>query len=203
MNVTLDNQSKTSKYDLATRRLHALMALGIVAQLALSLVMQAPEPGAAVPVWGARAFEAHEWLGLSLLVLLATHWLWIISGHARAGFGHVFPWFSARRVRAVYDELRAVLRLRFSSGKQLSPLAGAIHGLGLLTALGLAASGTVIFFGLAETGEMTAWAAASAEVHKVLGTTMWVYISGHVGMAVVHSLRGHAVIGEMFRVKGQ
>ena len=53
-----------------------------------------------------------------------------------------------------------------------APLAGAVHGLGLLLVSGMAAAGTVIFFGMGPHGSMTRFVAVVRELHMFASGSM-------------------------------
>lgn len=189
------------RYDKLTRWLHAGIALGIVLQLLSSLVMEVPKPGDARSALASAVFEAHETVGIGVLALLLTRWLWQLSGHAANGLGQLFPWFSRQRRAAVLGELQRLARLRFKEIPESGALAGGVHGLGLVLAAAMALSGTVIFFGMGEDGTTPAAVAALKEVHSFLATFMWIYLIGHGAMAAVHQWLGHRTLSEMFRLR--
>ena len=83
------------RYDRVTRLLHAGIALGVLAQLVLSLAMEAPDDQDEVMASGLplQLFFAHEYIGMALLALLLLHWLWSVSGHVSGGLGISFPGF--------------------------------------------------------------------------------------------------------------
>ena len=184
-----------------TRWLHAGIALGITAQLGLSLVMEAPDDQDEVLASGLplQLFEAHENTGMALLALLVLHWLWSLSGHVEDGFGHLFPWFSKERMGKVTNEAREALKFKVSDPDVNNALAGAVHGLGLLAATGMAVTGAVIFFNLTvKTGHMTKLGETFHSIHGAIAPLMWAYLIGHVAVAVIHKRMGHTNVKEMF-----
>ena len=121
------------RYDRPTRWLHACIALGVAAQLGLSLVMNAPDDKDEVLASGLllQLFHAHELIGFILIAPLLLHWVWSLSGHVQGGFGHLFPWFSRDRIVSVRNELSEILKFKLADPEKNNALAGAIHGLGL------------------------------------------------------------------------
>lgn len=189
------------KYDRMTRWLHAGIALGVTAQLGLSLVMQAPDDQDEVLASGLplQLFEAHENIGMALLALLALHWLWSLSGHIQDGFAHLFPWFSKQRMDKVMADIDQVIKLKMPDPEISNALAGAVHGLGLLAATGMAATGAVIFFNLnLITGHMTELGETFHNMHGVIALLMWAYLIGHIAVAIMHKRMGHTNVKEMF-----
>jgi cytochrome b561 len=188
------------RYDRVTRWLHAGIALGITAQLGLSLFMHAPDDKHSEPVTGLplQLFEIHEITGLALLGVLLAHWLWSVSGHVQGGLRHLFPWFDEAHLDAVKRDIRGALALRPGDPATHNALAGAVHGLGLLLATAMAASGTVIYFNLSASGHLSALAEVFLALHSLLAPVVWVYLAGHVAMAAIHKWQGHAAIREIF-----
>jgi cytochrome b561 len=192
------------KYDRITRWLHAGIALGVVVQLFCSLFMDVPAPGRPLPQAGYRLFLIHRWSGITVVSLVILHWLWSLSGHVAGGWGHLFPWFSGPRMQRLVSDIKDVpkwLQGEFPDQQEETiALAGAIHGLGLLTVSAMALSGAVIFFGMGPDGSMSRLVALVRQGHMYMGNVMWVYFLGHVGIAVLHQARGERLITHMFNL---
>ena len=191
-------------YDRITRWLHAGIALAVVIQLVSSQVMAVPQPGQLLNQGETTLFSVHRWSGICVLSLLALHWLWGLAGHVAYGWGHLFPWFSGTRLRRLLSALKAMpdwLRGRLSGeSRETIPLAGAVHGLGLVVATGMALTGSTIFFGMAPDGSMNGFIEVVREIHGFIANFIWAYFVGHVGMAVLHQLRGESLISNMFNL---
>lgn len=189
------------RHDLTTRWLHAGIALGVTTQLGLSMLMDAPDDKDEVLASGLPLlfFKVHEKIGMALLALLILHWLWSVSGHVQDGLGHLFPWFSKERMGKVVDEARETFKFKLPDPEVSNSLAGAVHGLGLLAATGMATTGTVIFFNLnVETGHMTSLGESFHIIHGTIAPLMWAYLIGHFAVAVIHKRMGHTNVKEMF-----
>ena len=76
----------------------------------------------------------------------------------------------------------------------LDALAGAVHGLGLLAATGMALSGATYFF-TERSSPVHRLALAS---HHLIANLMWAYVIGHVSLALIHRLRGDDIFARMF-----
>ena len=116
-----------------TRLLHMLLAAAIIAQLGLSLGMQAPGRGRP----GDALFEIHEKSGLAALAILIIFWGWSLVRRGETRFSLLFPWFDRQRRRAFAADLIAHFRVLRGGAVPLTegkPFASAIHGLGLLIA---------------------------------------------------------------------
>lgn len=187
------------RYDPVTRLLHLCIAVGVSVQMLVSLVMVHPKPGRAANQW----FELHETLGLALLGVLVAHWLWSLGrSAARAEPMGLFPWFSRTRMAELGADIREtsayLMRLRLPEGEKARPLPAAIQGLGLLLALVLAATGAVLFIGMAPDGRMSAPVHAVKEVHEALAPLMWAYLVVHPALGVLHQLAGHRTLDRVF-----
>ena len=191
-------------YDRITRWLHAGIALAVVAQLASSQVMAVPQPGQLVNQAESTLFSVHRWSGICVLGLLALHWLWSLAGHVPYGWGHLFPWFSVTRLRKLLSALKAMpawlLGKLPAESDETIPLAGAVHGLGLVVATAMALTGSLIFFGMPSQGSMSGYIGVVREIHGFIANFIWAYFVGHVGMAVLHQLRGESLISNMFNL---
>ncbi len=139
-----------------------------------------------------------------ILGVLVAHWLWSLARPGRRPFALLMPWFSGERRRAVWSDLKAHLvharqgRLPPDEGEP-APLAGAVHGAGLLVATLLGGSGVVLLAvdpGMASRG----WAHMLKEFHEAVAPLMWGYLVAHAAMAVLHRLAGHPGVGAMVRV---
>ena len=145
-----------------------------------------------------QLFQAHELIGFFLLALILLHWLWSLSGHVQGGFGHLFPWFSKERINAIRSELRDALKLKLPDPEKNNALAGAVHGLGLLAATAMAATGAVIFFNLSDSGHMTRLGETFHNIHGFIAPLMWAYFIGHFAISIIHKKMGRKNVKDMF-----
>lgn len=175
-----------------TKFLHLLVAAAVVHQLLISLVMTKPGPGRP----GDSLFELHEWVGLATLGVLLIFFLWVLVRRRETTVSMLYPWFSGRRLRALRMDLKAHLA-RLKGGRilltQEAPLASAVHGLGLLLVLVMAATGAGGYF--------IASARPLLSIHETLGPLVWAYLVGHAGLALLHQLAGHPVLQSMFDLR--
>jgi len=184
---------------LTTRVLHAALAAAIVHQLVTSFFMEEPKPGGQT---GNLAFDFHETVGLVSLGLLALFWLWAMLRRREEGLSALFPWFSAERRRRVLADIAAYfgsfVRLRLPPPTAETPLASAIHGLGLLVATAMAVTGAIVYALMGTDGSLAGAGHFVLELHEAFASLMWAYLIGHAGIAVVHDIVGHRVLGRMF-----
>jgi hypothetical protein len=182
-----------------TRLLHILSLAIVIDQLVSSLFMERPLPGDD-PEW---PYLLHVWSGTAGLQILLCFWIWVFLRDAReTRFTEFFPWFSPRRLRAIFLEIDTTLGMLLKSripSFDLPAIAASVHGAGLMLATALAASGAAWCFLFAGTpyGRMVLM------FHKLAGNLMWVYLIGHVTMGALHQLSGDPVISRMFWLKAR
>lgn len=205
-------------YPQAIRILHSLLALSMLAQLAVGELMDVPgaagEPEEArlgiVPAAYAHAghadvivpvtagFEAHECLGLVIAGLLLARLLLAFSSLPETGWRNLFPWLSASGRAALLAEAGAQaggwMRGRLAPPEEGETVARSVHGLMLLTALGIAAAGVVLFFGWNEHGHQTALIEAVGEVHETLVGLFEALLAAHILAVILHQMQGHNIL---------
>lgn len=187
------------KYDPLTKILHAGIALGVSLQMLTSLVMIYPKPGRLPNQW----YEVHEWVGIALLGIVSIHWLWAVGRTLVRGDALLlFPWFSWARLeqlgRDAAETLREALRGRLPAGDEPKALPAAVQGLGLLLALGMAATGTALAAGMAPDGGLSPLLRVVKEVHESMAPVMWAYLLVHPLLGILHQIAGHRSLSRMF-----
>jgi cytochrome b561 len=196
------------RYDRVTKLLHIGIALAVLTQLACSEFMRHPHPHPkhVRTALEAGMYEVHEWVGIAAFALVVLRIIWGFVGPEKRSWARLFPWFSsdgrAEMARQLREEVPGWFMGRISDDPN-SALAGSIHGLGLLTVLGMASTGLFIFLTMGEDGTVDSLTHTVMEIHAdVLGNLIWAYVIGHVGMAMIHKLLGHDLVREMFTLKG-
>ncbi len=100
------------------------------------------------------------------------------------------------------NHLRTVVRGRLPAYEETSPLASAVHGLGLLLMTTMAVSGGVyaaqVWAGL-QSPEPDGSLAMT--VHFALANLVWVYLIAHAGLATIHHFGKSAPLGKMWRLR--
>lgn len=187
-------------YDRITRMLHASLALGIILQVIASTMMTVPRPGRDANVW----WDIHQNLGLILGVVLVVHWLWTLRRSVARGEAYMlFPWFSAKKLRLLFDDVRdtldSVMHGRLPEPDKPRPLPAALQSVGLILATYLSFSGAIALLYIG-TSRQT-WPDAVGmllELHEVAGNLMWAYLVVHPLIAVAHEVAGQPLIRKMF-----
>lgn len=160
-----------------TRLLHAALLLAALWQLIGSNFIEPARVGQPANLM----FELHEIGGLATLGLVVAFWLWSLVRRRETPFAALFPWLSSTRLQAVGADLSRhwgeLNNLRLPGGEPETPLASAVHGLGLLTVLAMGASGAWLFTQTVPEGLIL-------EVHKITSNLMWAYIVGVISDSV-------------------
>ena len=181
----------TTHRTLPTKLMHAALLLSVLWQLGASGLVERPRAGQP----GNAFYEIHQIVGLTTLGLVLAFWLWSVVRRRETPLMALFPWFSRPRVSAVLADLKlhwALLRQRrLPDGDTETPLASAVHGLGLLTVLAMGANGAWLY-------TQSVPAGLGLEVHKAVANLMWAYVVGHAGLALLHQATGHPVLKRMF-----
>lgn len=182
--------SNTSR-GLPTRLLHVALLASVLWQLVGSNLLEPPRNGQP----GNLFYQVHQVVGLATLGLVLAFWVWTALRRRETPIGALFPWLSAIRVKAVADDVAAhwtqLRHWRLHHSTAESPLASAVHGLGLLAALAMGSSGAWLYTMAVPDGLIL-------DFHKLMSNLMWAYVVGHAGIAVIHQLSGHRVLQSMF-----
>ncbi|MCB1331948.1 MAG: cytochrome b/b6 domain-containing protein [Maritimibacter sp.] len=190
-----------AKHGFITRLAHIGLALAIVTQLATSLVMQAPEHGHTSNF----AFVVHETSGLAALGFALLFWVAMVARSSGTSLGALFPWGSHKRRAALWADSRAHIdalkQLRLPDFSATSPVASAVHGLGLLLMSAMALSGTVYYVFSTGGAEAGGAVGAAMAVHLLLANLVWAYLLGHAGLALLHHLSRQMDLREMWSLR--
>jgi hypothetical protein len=178
------------RYDAVTLALHAVLAVGVVCQLGLSLVMHVPAGvGLGVRDWHREAFEIHARVGLGVAAVCALYWLWFCIPASYPGARSLFPWIQREQRKILARDIRELGRLRIPPRTERSALVGTVHGLGLAAVTASAAAGIVnylgYFKGVPIPTHVLHWVGRS---HIILGLLIGLFVIAHGSMAVRHWL---------------
>lgn len=191
------------KHSLFTRTAHMGLALAIILQLLTSLVLVAPDPKTAGNFW----FEIHEYGGLAAFGFVLLFWLALTARRVGTSAGLLFPWFSGSRLRALWEDtkahLKSLIRFRLPPYDEHAPLAGAVHGLGLLLVTAMATTGTIYYFINAGNPDAGGLVGVVMFVHKTLANLVWAYLIAHAGLAVIHHFSQNMNLKEMWSLRSR
>jgi cytochrome b561 len=178
---------------------HALAAITIVFQMAISLIMDHPHAKKPMTPDGGFYFQWHEWVGLAALAVLACGVIYRVINWKRQSQGRLFPWLSATGRQDLYREVPQFLLLRWTKLPIDGALSGTLHGLGLLIAAAMALTGGILYIGLGPQNSVTPGVHNLMDLHSFLATFMWIYLCGHAFMAVWHQYAGHGSFARIFK----
>ena len=181
-----------------TRLFHLTSLLIVLHQLIGSNLMEGPSRGRP----GDWLYGLHEWAGLFGLVLLTLFWLWVLIRRNETSVGAMLPWFASARRAALVSDVRlhlAALRDRRWPRSTTDALASSTHGLGLVTALIMAATGAATLIGSGG----TAMHDLALSIHQVFANLMWAYVVGHATAAALHRIAGDDSLVRMFSLRPQ
>ncbi len=180
-----------------TRFLHFGLAATVTFQLLISLVMEAPEAGEKRSVLESTTFEIHEWVGMAALLVVIIHWIWSLRAKDNSNLRFLFPW-GKEGFSSMMKDLREIKSLKLPEGGGRGGLPGFVHGLGFLSATGMALTGGILFFILPEDGSKNATAELFHDIHGFIANFIWAYWWGHIAAAVIHKKMGHDTVKNMF-----
>jgi cytochrome b561 len=179
-----------------TRLTHVSVSLVVAHQLLSSSLMQGPRRGRPSD-W---LYGEHEWGGLIGLGMLGLFWVWILLRRGETDLSALVPWLSRARLVALRNDLvhhvTTIGRGRWPHSDSQA-LAAATHGLGLLIALTMAATGASTLLWAPGTGPYSVLLSA----HKLVANLMWAYLIAHTSVAVLHHFRGDGTLRDMFTFK--
>jgi len=213
------------QYATPIRILHSLMALCMITQLAIGELMDVPgahdAPEASISIISPAfahggehhtgnslviteetlGFEVHEFLGLTLAGLLLIRILLAFSSVPGAGWRELLPWLGKDGRKALISESMAQAS-GWMKGKLAAPedgetVARAVHGLMLLTAIGIAIAGVVLFFGWNALAEQTALIDTVGEVHETLVGLLEALLGLHILAVIIHQRMGHNILARI------
>ncbi|MHB8813487.1 MAG: cytochrome b/b6 domain-containing protein [Steroidobacteraceae bacterium] len=197
MTALQSSGNRLPKYDAVTLWLHGALAAGVVIELALLSVMRVPAGvGLGVHDWHREAFEIHCRVGPTVTIVWVVHGLWICLPCARPGVGYLFPWLRRARRAILVRELKDLLRCRLPGRDELSPLVGAVQGLGLCALGGSVAGGMISYLAYFRGVPMPERFLHEVALEQiVMSWLVWAFFAGHISMAARHFLLRPAPAG--------
>ena len=173
-------------YDVPTRSIHLLLALGAIAALVSGQFAgdfrRAAHPG----------FDVHRLIGLAMALIVALRLAWGVAGPAAARFSSWLPLTRARLAK-VREDAAGLLRLRLPMREGHDGLPGLVQAIGLLAFAWMAVTGALMFAYLEPGARPVGWMRAVKELHEAGQPVAIAYLVLHVGAAIAHSIAGHPV----------
>lgn len=164
------------------------------ATLALAVLFQTFSPEWMSKPWrtgtpsGRLVFELHQWGGLiaGVSALLVAFGLWV--AHRRGSVTRVDRAAVLAQSRLL---LSGLLSLHMPPASATRALARAVQLLGLLLVAWFSVTGAAIWW----VGAASETAHRIGSLHELAAPLLYLYLGGHVGMAVLHRLGGHSAEG--------
>ncbi len=143
-------------------------------------------------------YMLHSYLGLSLA---DTMFLRILVGLTYSKSLSFKKWqpFSRQQWRFVFEDCRALLRLKIPSRGRHEGLAGITQAFGLVIFTWMSVTGTMLFMLGSEIGNEAF--KLIEEIHEVGESLIPLYLALHVGAVIIHSLYGKSIWKKMFSCK--
>lgn len=174
------SNSNTS-YNLLTKWLHIGLVISVTVPLIFSLFMNPMADKLGLPL---IAFNLHKFIGLNALLLISLYLLWAKEKKAKS-LSELFPWFSGKRLVALFREIGGLLSTRRING-ETKCIAAAIQGLGLGTSLVATATGLYLILGIIFPVLLTKIELVMILIHKYSSNALWGYLVLHVGALSLH-----------------
>ncbi len=206
------------------RILHSLLALSMLTQLAIGELMDVPEvamPVVAETHWIAPAiaheahkhavpgvaveetlgFEVHELLGLFIAGLLLIRIMLAMTSLPGANWRHLVPWMFADGRKQLQGEIKAQVdgwkQAKLAAPEDGEAVARSVHGLIILAGIGMAITGTVLFFGWSQTVPQTDLIDMVAETHELIVVGLEALLVAHILAVILHQRQGHNIIARI------
>jgi len=193
----MTTQDTLEDYHATTRWLHAGLAIGASLQLASSLLMSHPDDPE-TPM-GKLIMTFHQLDGLLIASIVLANLIWAIVRRGEESKRQIAVVFSSQHWREaglVVKKLPAALMGKTAFISAGNSLAMIIEMFGLLTMVGLASTGTTIWFlhdGASRIVEdhVSPTMGLLLTIHSGLSNLLWLYVLGHVSMSLMHMRAGH------------
>jgi cytochrome b561 len=193
--------SEQTKHSYFTRIAHMALAASIIIQMGSSLIFQPARDGRAGDIF----FDIHQYSGLLAFVLALIFWMIILFRRKGTALGLLMPWTSEVRRSALIADLKmyyaALKSYRMPTFETHSPVASAVHGLGLLLMLAMAGTGTIYYFINTGNSEAGGLVGVVMFIHESLANLVWAYLLGHAGLGVLHHYMKNMNLSEMWSVR--
>jgi len=217
------NTIEDQGYAKPIRIFHSIFALCMITQLAVGELMDVPEVGddhdeASIswvipavaheghhqgtgPVEESLGFEVHEFLGLFIAALVVIRVLLAMTNLPGANWRHLFPWLSATGRKQLGDEIK--LQMAGWKSMKLAPpedgeaVARSVHGLIILSAVIMGATGTFLFFNWSITAPQTDMVELVAEIHELVVGGLEALLGAHILAVILHQRQGHNIVARI------
>ncbi len=222
MSMANNNPSKSPVpgYHPITRWLHAMLVLGVILQLVCAALMAHPDHAdgraminheamvveAQLPVhkndkFGEVFMGAHRTGGILVALIVLANFLWAVMPRGKprkrqlAVLVSASHWSEAIAIARSLPQMLAGMHPLPEPGNSLSLI---VEMFGLLTMTAMAISGSIVWNMWAGPGSKVSGLAESwMDIHAGIAVLLFVYLAGHVSMALMHARAGDAVFARI------
>jgi len=194
--MIIKTQESLQGYHPVTRWLHIGLAIGASLQLLSSLIMSHPDDHGTVIGKLLMLFHQTDGLIVAVIVLANVIWATVLRGEKKKR--QIAVIFSSKAWKEAYIVFKKLPDALTGKSDFISPnnhLSMIIEMFGLLTMAGMASTGTMIWFSSDGGSHSHEHISALMEIllttHAGLATCLWLYVVGHVFMALMHMRAGH------------
>ena len=183
------------------RGLHLGITVCVLLQLLVEQFIGLPE-NPTRHRFGAWLVALHELVGMLALILAGTYLAIRLDNlnHRK----RLYPWLFADARAQLWRELRHDVPAWIRGTKPWPAsgglLAGMVHGAGAALVLLLGLTGSLLFISAGIASPIPPEMRGVLALHGLLADAMWVFLLGHVGMALVHEVKGHKIVRAVFHL---
>jgi len=179
----------TSNHSHITRFIHLCIALLIIGQL---FSIYAVENKLFTDAVRTGLWSVHKYGGITVFFALFAFWINSFKRHHGTPISELFPWFSVCSLKTLGADcvvyLKQIISFKIPEHTTPSPLASAIHGLGIIIMSVMATTGVhryiVYEFAIAKTPVIK----YISSLHHTFADYAWIYLGIHVSMALVNHI---------------
>ena len=190
----LENFKKTNQPDLFVRLSHwGFILFGVLAfltgELAGDFKSEAP-----------YGYFIHSFFGITLSLIFSLYVIHFFFGKSRRQH---LRWFviDKKRMVAIKTDFRDILKFKLPTPEKHGGLAEVVQLIGLVGILVMSITGVGIFFMLRMRNYDITSLASIISFHEMIKVIVLIYLLIHVSAAIMHTLAGHRVLGNIFSLK--
>jgi cytochrome b561 len=179
----------SSKHTFKTRLTHLLIAVLIIGQLFSIYAIE--EKFFTAPI---RTFlwSVHKYGGITVFFVLFSFWIHILKRHQGTSITELFPWVSLTALKNLIKDIivyfKQMIQFKIPEHTTPSPLASAIHGVGIIIMSIMATTGVHRYIVYEFSITKTPLIKYISSLHHVFADYAWIYLGLHVSVALINHL---------------
>jgi cytochrome b561 len=197
-----DKQTPITKHNHKTRLLHAIIAILVIIQLYSIYAVENKfynDPIRTV-LW-----NFHKYGGLVAFVALFSFWIVILTRSGGTSVTELFPWVSLRALKNlcydIFHYIKSIMQFKIPEHTNPSPLASAIHGLGIIIMSVMAISGVNRYVVYEFSITKTPLIKYISGLHHTFADYAWIYLGIHVFVALINHIFKKQKLSSMWQFK--